>query len=137
MTFPRGIDISSLAIAGNMAMPTLIAGCAHQAGIYISRDGGVHWMQSQKPPAGQSDTCVVIAPDFTSQQKVYAITSGAESAFSVSPDGGLTWNRTSLIDGKITSLVDFTFIPAQPEAALFLITHDGTSSEIQPLAVSG
>lgn len=123
----RGIDISSLAIAGNMANTTLIAGCARQSGIYVSRDGGVHWTQSQKPPAGQSETNVVMAPDFAGQQKVYAVTCGMESAFSVSPDGGLTWHQVSLIDSKITSLVDFTFIPAEPEAALFLITHNGTN----------
>jgi photosystem II stability/assembly factor-like uncharacterized protein len=122
-----GVDITSLAIAGDTISATMIAGCARQTRTYISSDGGVQWIRSQKPPTGQSNICVVMAPDFINQQKAYAVTCGAESGFSVSDDSGMTWRQVSLIDSKITSLVDFTFSPADDGTVLFLITHNSTT----------
>ena len=88
------VDIAGLATAGN----TIIAGCAGSAGVYLSNDNGVSWTQCNKPPTGQTDTCVLIAPDFAAQHRAYAVTGGVESAFSYSIDGGLTWNQVRTID---------------------------------------
>ena len=45
----------------------------------------------------------MLAADFATSRRAYAATSGTESAFSYSADGGLTWNQTGLIDTQITS----------------------------------
>ncbi|MDD5287729.1 MAG: hypothetical protein PHY28_01275 [Dehalococcoidales bacterium] len=97
-----GVDVASLAISGS----TILAGCAGNARVYLSNDSGINWMQCNKPPTGQTGTCVLIAPDFDAQHKAYAVTCGTESAFSFSRDGGVTWNQTSLIDTKINDISD-------------------------------
>jgi len=89
-----GVDIASLAISGN----TILAGSAGSALIYLSVDNGVSWTQCNKPPTGQTNACVLIAPDFAAQHKVYAGTCGTESAFSYSNDGGITWNQVKSLD---------------------------------------
>jgi len=119
----NGADITSLSISG----ATLIAGCSRQALTYTSIDGGAHWIRSQAPPTGQSDTFVVTSPDFRDKQTAYLVTSGVESGFSVSIDAGLTWSQTSLIDSKISNLVDFSTLPPSPSPILFLVTHNGTN----------
>lgn len=90
----NSIDVGSLAVSGS----TIFAGCARSAWVYLSTDGGASWAQNSKPPTGQSDTCLIIAPDFTNQHKVYVVTRGTESAFSYSADGGRTWNQVRTID---------------------------------------
>jgi len=116
----NAVDIASLATAGN----TIIAGCAGNAGVYLSNDSGVSWKQCNKPPTGQSDTCVLMAPDFAAQHKAYAVTSGVESAFSYSSDGGLTWNQISLIDTKIS---DISGIAAPLAATTFILTFNSNN----------
>jgi len=37
------------------------------------------WQQNNKPPTGQTDTCLLLAPDFANQHKVYGVTRGVES----------------------------------------------------------
>jgi hypothetical protein len=113
----NAVDVGSLAISGS----TIIAGCARSAWVYFSNDGGTTWQQNNKPPTGQTDTCLLIAPDFTNQHKIYAVTRGTESAFSYSGDGGLTWNQISLIDTKITDFTDFT---APLKTTVFLLTFN-------------
>ena len=98
------VDIAGLTISGS----TILAGCATQALVYLSKDGGITWTQCTKPPTGQRQTCLLSAPDFNTRHKVYAVTRGQESAFSYSNDGGLTWNQISLIDTKISDIPDFT-----------------------------
>ena len=112
------VDVAGLATSGN----TILAGCAGSARVYLSNDNGVSWTQCTKPPTGQTDTCVLIAPDFATQHKAYAVTGGTESAFSYSNDGGLTWNQISLIDTKISDIPDF----ATPLATTaFMLTFNG------------
>ncbi|MGA9696186.1 MAG: hypothetical protein WBQ62_07255, partial [Dehalococcoidales bacterium] len=100
------------------------AGCARSAWVYLSTDGGASWAQNSKPPTGQSDTCLIIAPDFTNQHKVYVVTRGTESAFSYSADGGRTWNQISLIETKISDITDI----ATPSATtIFMLTFNNTN----------
>ena len=114
----NAVDIASLASCGN----TIIAGCAGNTGIYLSNDSGASWAKCNKPPTGQTNTSVMIAPDFATLQKAYAVTCGTESAFSCSSDGGLTWNQISLIDTKISDIPDI----ATPLAATtFMLTFNG------------
>jgi photosystem II stability/assembly factor-like uncharacterized protein len=109
------VDVASLTISGS----TILAGCARNARIYLSIDSGVSWTQSNKPPTGQTETCVLIAPDFANQHAAYAVTRGTESAFSYSSDGGLSWNQISLIDTKISDIPD---IATPLTATTFILT---------------
>ena len=90
----NAVDVGSLAVSGS----TILAGCARNSWVYFSNDSGTNWQQNNKPPTGQTDTCLLTAPDFANQHKIYAVTRGIESAFSYSGDGGLTWNQVRTID---------------------------------------
>jgi photosystem II stability/assembly factor-like uncharacterized protein len=116
----NAVDVGSLAISGN----TILAGCARNAWVYLSNDGGVSWQQNNKPPTGQTDTCLLTAPDFANQHKLYAATRGVESAFSYSGDGGQTWNQISLIDTKINDISD---IAAPLQTTAFILTFNSSN----------
>jgi photosystem II stability/assembly factor-like uncharacterized protein len=122
MNGQRAVDVASLAISGS----TLLAGCARNAWVYSSNDGGVSWTQNSKPPTGQTDTCLLISPDFTGQHKIYAVTRGTESAFSYSGDGGMTWNQISLIDTKISDIPD---IATPLTATIFMLTFNSSDQK--------
>ncbi|GAJ18076.1 unnamed protein product, partial [marine sediment metagenome] len=89
-------DIISLDVVGEAGNTQLLAGAAGSAQIYLSTDGGSNWVGSTKPPTGDSETYVLMASDFADSGKAYAATSGIESAFSCTTDGGVTWNQLSL-----------------------------------------
>jgi photosystem II stability/assembly factor-like uncharacterized protein len=119
-----GVDVSGLGVSGGAARANLIAGAAASAEVYLSNDGGRNWQQSTKPPTGQSQTGIVMA-----QGGAYAATSGDESAFSHTTDGGLSWNQLSMIDTALTEIVDLAPSPAyQEDETLFMITSGGKDS---------
>ncbi|GAI91572.1 unnamed protein product, partial [marine sediment metagenome] len=76
------IDITGLAAYGDTPTISLLAGAAESSQIYFSDDDGKSWTRSRKEPTGESGTCVLVAPDFGNTGKVYAATSGDESAVS-------------------------------------------------------
>jgi len=122
------IDINSLCITGNSAGGTIIAGCAASAKTYLSSDAGITWTGNQKPPSGQTQTCVVVGTNILMQQMAFAVTMGIESAFSVSLDGGITWNQTALIDSKISAIVDIavtSVVSSYP--GFFMITFNNSN----------
>ena len=116
----NAVDVGSLAVSGS----TILAGCARNAWVYFSNDGGTGWQQNNKPPTGQTDTCLLLAPDFANQHKVYGVTRGVESAFSYSGDGGLTWNQISLIDTKINDISD---IATPLKTTAFILTFNSSN----------
>ena len=121
-----GVDVSGLAVSGNAARANLIAGAAACAAVYLSTDGGRNWQLSVKPPTGQSETYIAMA-----QGKAYAATSGADSAFSATTDGGITWNQLSLIDTTLATIVDLAPSPAYSEdETLFLLTFGGGTDSL-------
>jgi len=123
------VDVTSLAVNGNAATAYLLAGVATSAQVYFSTDGGSNWTVSSKPPTGQTATCVLTAPDFTSSGKAYAATTGTESALSYTVDGGVTWSQTSLIDTTVTTIVDLAPSPNySQDNTLFLLTWGGEHS---------
>jgi len=87
------VDVTSLAVTGDTATANILAGAASSNRVYLSTDGGINWTRSTKEPTGESKTCVVMAADFTGSGRAYAATSGAESALSITKDGGVTWNQ--------------------------------------------
>ncbi len=119
------VDVSSLAISGNTTAVNLIAGAADDTQVYFSQDNGRNWQRSRKKPTGQYRTAITMSPDFVRSHRAYAATSGNESAFSLTTDGGLTWNQLSLIDTRISQIIDLAVSPAYSEdATLFLLTFD-------------
>ncbi len=70
-----------------------------------------------------------MAPDFSSSGKAYAATSGTESAFSYTTDGGVTWNQPGLIDTKISDILDVAPSPNySQDNTLFMLTWGGKHS---------
>ncbi len=123
------IDVTGLAICGNTTAASLLAGTANSTQVYISTDSGTNWTRSSKKPTGQSKTYLLMAPDFASRGIAYAATTGTESAFSYTTDGGVTWNQLSLIDTTITTLVDLAPSPSySQDDTLFILTWGGEHS---------
>jgi len=123
------IDVSSLAVCGNAANAILLAGVANDGQVYHSYDGGSSWARSLKEPTGQSETFVLMAPDFRSQSRAYAATSGTGSALSVTSDGGVSWNQLGLVDTRIDSIIDLAFSPNYSrDNNLFMLTWGGEFS---------
>jgi len=116
-------DIISLGLVGEAGDTRLLAG-GTAGKIWYSTDYGGSWNSSQKAPSGDGLTYMVAAPDFAASSIAYAATSGTESAFSISRDGGVTWNQTSLIDTKISDIVDLAPSPTySQDNTLFMLTH--------------
>ncbi len=122
------VDVTGLAITGKAATANLLAGAAGSAEVYSSTDGGNSWTRgtrNAKPPTGESKTYVAMAENGLA----YAATSGGSSAVSVTGDGGTTWNQTSLIDTKISNIVDLAPSPQDSQDdALFMVTWGGEHS---------
>ena len=116
-------DIISLDLVGEVGDTRLLAG-GTSGKVWYSTDDGESWDSSKKAPSGDGLTYVVVAPDFADSGIAYAATSGTESAFSISRDGGVTWNQTSLIDTKISDIVDLAPSPTySQDNTLFMLSH--------------
>ena len=114
-------DIVSLDIAEDGDGIELVAG--GEGGVWHSPDAGESWQPSLKAPTGEA-VYVAAAADFSHSGVAYAVTSGTESAFSISRDHCLTWNQTSLIDTRISDIVDLAPSPAyRQDNTLFMLTH--------------
>ncbi len=122
------IDVTAIAVTGDAATANLLAGTTSSQ-VYLSSNGGSNWTRSSKPPTGQSQTWVLMAPDFADSGKVYAATSGTESTFSISQDSGLTWNQTGVIDTGLSTIVDLALSPNySQDNTLFILTWGGEHS---------
>ncbi|HLB28118.1 MAG TPA: hypothetical protein VJK47_02785, partial [Dehalococcoidales bacterium] len=125
-------DVTGLAASGNSSATRLLAGAAGSSRIYFSADSGANWTRSRKEPTGQSRAYLLTAPDFTKSGIAYAATSGTESAFSYTTDGGATWSQIGLIDGRISSngITDIAVSPDYSrDESLFMLTFDSVSLE--------
>jgi len=117
------VDVTGLAITGDTARAGLLAGAATSAEVYSSPDGGRNWKRSTKPPTGEGNTYVVMAADFADSGRAYAATTGTESAFSYTEDGGITWNQVGLIDTTIVDIIDLAPSPSySQDNTLFMLT---------------
>ncbi|MFC1979659.1 hypothetical protein ACFLVS_02130 [Chloroflexota bacterium] len=123
------VDVTGLAINGNASNASLLAGAASSAEVYSSPDGGRNWTRSTRPPTGQTNTYVVMAPDFADSGRAYAATSGNESAFSCTTGTSVTWNQIGLIDTSITDTLDLAPSPVySDDSTLFMLTWGGGHS---------
>ena len=127
----NSVGISALTSSGNGTSAFLAAGAAASSSILFSNDGGNTWKRSGKSPSGTSITGLCVAMDFSTSGRVFASTAGAESAFSVSDDSGISWNQTGLIDTQVTSsgVLDFA-VSSQyaSDGTMFLLTWGGKHS---------
>jgi hypothetical protein len=105
----NGIGIRSIAYSGTIVGGTLFAalnnfGVALATQIVYTTGATTNipsWLPSFKPPTGNGapGAYVRLSPNFLGDKTVYAGTIGAnESAFSVSVNGGTTYNQESLVD---------------------------------------
>ncbi len=121
------VDVTGLAVNGDTGKASLLAGSANGTQIYLSPDSGANWTRSRKAPTGQSETNLLVAPDFVTSGLAYAATSGTESAFSYTSDGGVTWNQIGLIDNRISDhgIIDLAISPDyHQDNTLFTLTFD-------------
>ncbi len=117
------IDIAGLTVYSEGLNVILLAGATSSNQIFISKDGGLSWMKSKHTPTGESDTEILMAPDFFLSGVIYAATSGDNSALSISRDIGSSWTQISLIDTVINNIIDFVPSSATSDVnALFMIT---------------
>ncbi len=120
-------DIISLAI-GDGDDPVIIGGEAGEAQVWVSQDDGEGWERAEKPPSGDGPTYVAIDEGSRDAQMVYAATSGGDSAFSISRDGGEHFAQTGLIDTEITTILDLGISPQDGSSTLFMLTWGGEHS---------
>ena len=118
---------TSLAYSGTSAAGTLFFGAAGSANVLstatpTSAIVATSWGINTAGPTGANTTYVALANDYATSHKVYVGTTGAESAFSISDDAGVTFYQASLIDSAITAINDFQV--ASP-TMFFMATNAG------------
>ena len=121
--FDIDTNIISLDLVGESGNLQFLAGENDNAEVWYSTDDGDSWDSTTKAPSGSGPTYVVMADGFTHSGKAYTATSGTESAFSYTPDGGITWNQVSLIDTAINFIKDLAISPNySQDNTLFMLT---------------
>jgi len=83
---------------------------------------------------GAGPVYVALASDFATSAKVYAGTSGAESALSVSTTSGLFFAQAGLIDTAIATIDDFS---AASATEYYMVTSSGATSSLWKSINSG
>jgi len=127
--FDVDADIISLDLVGKSGNLQLLAGENAHGEVWYSVDDGDSWDSAQKAPSGSGPTYVVMSDDFADSGKAYAATSGSESAFSYTTDGGITWNQIGLIDTAINFIIDLAISPNfSQDNTLFMLTWGGKHS---------
>jgi len=123
-----GIDFQSIQVDNEVIM----GGEFYNANVWISRNGGDTFNEAVKPPTGNDETQVLMAPgDFDPDEGVaYAATRGPESAFSFTMDGGDTWNQTAFVDTEIDVILDMAFSTATASQPAVLITDNNGDNDL-------
>ena len=86
--------------------------------------GGRAGSRAGKRRRGMGLVYVAFSADFADSGVAYAVTSGTESAFSISRDRCLSWNQTSLIDSEISDIIDLAPSPQySQDNTLFMLTY--------------
>ena len=118
-----GVDITSLVVGERILAGTM------EGEVYTGEltPGGLVWEKSLKKPGGEM---VKLALD-PGGSLAYAATSGKGSGFSLSCDGGRTWNQLSLIDTEITTILDLAISPYyEQDGTAFLLTFGGDQTSL-------
>jgi len=115
------VAIQSVSYFGTVQSGTLMVGQSAAPGVWFSSDPMVAmptWGFSFKPPTGATNFIVAL----TSETDAFAGGSGADSAFSYTTDGGLSFNGISFIDEAIVAINDV--MPAPDGSSVFMATED-------------
>ncbi len=125
------VDIAAFSVAGSYPGLSIAAGSAAGTTVYTSRDAGLTWRASLKPPAGTSVTSVLAAPDEPAAPPLLAATAGSGSGLSRSPDAGLTWDGASFINTTLDAIVDLAPSPSyEADGTLFLLTFGSGANSL-------
>ena len=130
-----GTAVGSIAYSGDVSSGTLFAGQYAAATALLTQVWSTNqmttnlpaWYPSFKPPTGGTGLAYVrVSPNFAADKTAYCGTTGAESAFNVTTDAGLTFNQEALIDNGIgNTIVASTAMLLSPDGAkLYLVTDD-------------
>ncbi|MFC1945948.1 WD40/YVTN/BNR-like repeat-containing protein [Chloroflexota bacterium] len=130
-------EYTSIAFYGTTAEGTLYAGNDSQSAAYASQvrrstnptgaAGTIIWRSASAPPTGGGTialgtTYIQLADDFATSNRMYAATIGAESALSISDDGGVTFYQAGLIDTTFAGINDIAMVSA---TEFFFVSTDG------------
>jgi len=107
-TTAQGID--SIAYSGTNDAGTLFGGYISAATAVVKRTANPQsntptWTTTKNNPTGSTFCRVAVAPDFGSTNRVIVGTTGAESAWNLSDDGGVSFYQKSYIDNGAASNV--------------------------------
>jgi len=127
-------QVKSVAYAGTIDEGTLFAGQYGASAVLRTADPTVSfptWKRATSP-SGANKTVVRLASDFASSSRVFAGTSGAESALSISENGGANFFHESFIDnGVANNVVAVQDIEVTPDGSqIFAATDDGTDISV-------
>ncbi len=119
----ESIDIAGFDICGSIGDIAMVAGTAAGNNIYISPDSGNSWQKSNKSPSGEGVTAITISHGYKNTGKTFCVTTGSESAFSVSLDMGINWNQCGLIDTTVDIIIEAAVSPGyEIDETLFLLS---------------
>ena len=132
-----GNGIFSIAYSGTIAGGALVAGenavtAVNTVLVWHTEDPQVaqpSWAATVKAPTGRTNCVVGI--DLANPKLCYAGTTGVESAFSVSQNGGISFNQKSLIDTTISQIQDVMLSP--DGTWVFMSTACAVGSNVESL----
>jgi len=123
-------EITSIAYNGTYAAGTLFAG--QSAGTWVMSTsnanapvGVTSWLPGVTVPSGANTTYIALANDYASSNKMYAATSGADAAVSVSNDSGVYFYQAGFIKSVIITIDD---IAAVSSTEMWMVTGDGAAT---------
>ena len=96
------------------------------------------WVWTMKAPEGVTGrTLLEVAADYATTGRVFATTLGVESAFSISNNGGVSFDQVSLIDNNVANnVVNIDGIALTPDGStIFVATDDGTDLSLYKSAL--
>jgi len=133
VTITTTFQTGSIAYSGTTAAGTLFAGEFTDDSVWkttnptAAQGNQVVWLENYVGPTGATTgpTYVALANDFTTSNKVYAGSAGANSAFNVSDDGGAYFYQTGLIDTAIAAVTGINDFQAASTNDFFMFTNDG------------
>ncbi len=129
---PVNDDIVSVEVSGNV----ILAGTYNSAIVYCSYNAGDTFTLALKGPTGTMRFHVYMAPGAFNPSTGVAYcssqaTTGDESAFSYTADGGMTWNQRSWIDtGWTAPINDIAFAPVTASQPALMISQDGVTDSL-------
>jgi photosystem II stability/assembly factor-like uncharacterized protein len=92
------------------------------------------WYPSMKPATGagtnRGGAMIAVAQDYSATLSVFAVTTGAESALSISTDAGVSFDQEAIIDnGVANNIVQIDAIALTPDSGtIFMVTNDNPAA---------